>query len=307
MKCKNTKNNPPSFALTGLRLSLPHICFGVKKYGSILLLLLVVSACLDQPDCYNLTNNTIAIAFRKLADGQPDTVKLTRQEVQGATVTAVNDKITSLITSTTLPLDYTTTQSTLTLTEFTRSRSVTLNYAVQKQFVSEECGPRFIVDNLTIANTFGDSMRVVNATPGAGTNIIFYRCPKNDLVKIAFKQRITADSVRKDSVNVLAIAPDITTTSLSTVTGRNISFLKLPLDLDDVQTSYTLTHPTGTYQLTFTYQVVEKTVYEVCGVQKFITNLTASSPEFDVKLIETTKYVADSVYDPPKINFALIQ
>jgi hypothetical protein len=278
----------------------------VKKYGSILVLLLLAVACLDQPDCYNLTNNSITIAFRKMADGQLDTLKLVEQRVEGASVTAVNNKVTAFITSTTLPIDYTTPQSTITLTGFDGSRTVTLGYDVQKQFVSEECGPRFILSNLTVANSFGDSVRINNATPGAGTNLALYRCPKNNMVRVAFKQRINADSIRRDTVNITSISPDITATSLYPVTSR-VSFMNLPLDMNAQQTTYVLTHATGTYELLFTYEVVEKTVYEVCGTQKFITNLTATSPEFDIQLIETTKYVADSVYDPPKINFALIQ
>ena len=49
----------------------------VKKPFFVLILVVVAAACLDEPDCYQLNNQFVGLAFRKLADSTADTIELT--------------------------------------------------------------------------------------------------------------------------------------------------------------------------------------------------------------------------------------
>ena len=64
----------------------------------------------------------------------------------------------------------------------------------QVQFVSEDCGERYIFSDLKILEYDFDSVRIVNPTPTApaSTNIEIYRCPRTNLMGIDFTTRCSS-------------------------------------------------------------------------------------------------------------------
>ncbi len=73
------------------------------------------------------------------------------------------------------------------------TKTVHLDYRVQTQFVSEDCGSRFILSDLQAPwnRSDFDSVRVVSSIPGSaagGVNIEIYRCPEPEFIGVAFYQ-----------------------------------------------------------------------------------------------------------------------
>jgi len=274
-------------------------------------LTLAAFSCLDQPDCYNLTNSTVTFAFRKIADGAADTLLVLETKLFGldsAFIDSDTIKIPIEGTAFQLPIDYLTDRTSFSIKEIEKTSLLELGYTVQTQFVSEECGPRFVISDLTVLSSDTDSVRITSGTPGSGTSVTIYRCPRTNLVKIAFKEFITADTIRKDTVNIISTNITDPIILLYPVTGE-VSFLKLPLDLaaSTTQVDFVLE---GDLQrsITFKYDRIQATRYAVCGEQTFITNLRVVDTNFDdLREITTTRYTADSIYDPPRINFEIIQ
>lgn len=285
----------------------PYLCellmVKVRKSAVILVFVALFGACLDQPDCYNLTNNTINISYRKIFDGALDTVA-----IESVTIVGIDSLFTSTERAVTIPLDFTKTGVSVVLDAVEGTRLIDLGYKVQPQFVSEECGPRFAFSQLTASSPSGDSVRVLSSTPGGvASHVAIYRCPRNNFVRLAFKQVVDEDDV-KDTVAITATAANFEALTYYPLSG-SLSFMNLPLNLNATSTQITLnlSNPTRVATLTFTYDLVRKTVFEICGEQTFIANVQVSSDVFDFKAIETSRYVSDSIYDPPKINFAAFQ
>lgn len=285
----------------------PYLCqllmVKVRKSAVILVFVALFGACLDQPDCYNLTNNSVNISYRKIFDGALDTVA-----IESVTIVGIDSLFTSTDRAVTIPLDFTKTGVSVVLDAVEGTRLIDLGYKVQPQFVSEECGPRFAFSQLTATSPSGDSVRVLSDIPGGeASHVAIYRCPRNNFVRLAFKQVVDEDDV-KDTVAITETAADFEALTYYPLSG-SLSFMNLPLNLNATSTQITLnlSNPTREATLTFTYDLVRKTVFEICGEQTFITNVQVSSDVFDFKAIETSRYVSDSIYDPPKINFAAFQ
>jgi hypothetical protein len=282
----------------------------VKKTSWIWVFTFLGISCLDQPDCYNLTNSNITIAFRKIADGRADTVVVLERFFQSRDLNgAFIDTDTVIVTSLDFPIDYLTNGTNYSIKEIEKTNILELGYKVQTQFVSEECGPRFFVSDLMMLSSDTDSARVTSAIPGSGSNVTIYRCPRTNLVKVAIQTpNSTTAALRKDTINILSSTVDDPLTLLYPVTGE-LSFLKLPLDLTANTTKVDFVLEGNLPRsITFEYDRIQATRYAVCGEQTFITNLQVTATNFnDLREITTTRYKADSIYDPPRINFAIIQ
>ncbi|NBP71015.1 MAG: hypothetical protein EBU52_20040, partial [Cytophagia bacterium] len=168
---KNTKNNAMGLCLTPF----PYLCqllmVKVRKSAVILVFVALFGACLDQPDCYNLTNNTVNISYRKIFDGALDTVA-----IESVTIVGADSLFSSTNRGVTIPIDFTKTGVSVVLDAVEGTRLIDLGYKVQPQFVSEECGPRFAFSQLTASSPSGDSVRVLASTPGgAASHVAIYR------------------------------------------------------------------------------------------------------------------------------------
>lgn len=276
----------------------------VRKSAWILCLCLLGVSCLEQPDCFNLINNTLNISYRKISDGALDTVA-----IESVSIVGLDSVFSSTVRGVTVPLDFTVNSVSVVLDQADKTRLLDIGYKVQPQFVSEECGPRFGLSNLSISSPSGDSVRVLSGTPGGtGSHVAVYRCPRNNVVRLAFRQNAASGEIR-DTLGITSTAVDFEPIFYYPVTGAALNFINLPLNVASTSTQVTLelADPVRTATLTFTYEIVNKTVYKICGEQPFIRNVQVSADIVTIKSISSINYKTDSIYDPPKINFALFQ
>ena len=142
----------------------------VKGFVWLLALMVVTAACLDEPDCYNLNNDVIGISFKKLEDSRTDTVSLVAFGVVEPPLLAGLD---TTISRAFMLLNYFEDETTFffdpsdTVHHFLR-----LGYVSQAQFVSENCGEKFVLSELQILETTYDSVRLVRDTPNSQGGII---------------------------------------------------------------------------------------------------------------------------------------
>jgi hypothetical protein len=127
------------------------------------LIALVSLSCLDEPECIGLNNNLTGITFKNLSDSKSRTV-------DGLTITAENAAV-ELISGASaskvlLPLNYLDDTTSYTVQINDSTYVLILGYTSQSQFVSQDCGERFVISNLHVIEHSFDSVRLVNATPG---------------------------------------------------------------------------------------------------------------------------------------------
>ena len=226
----------------------------MKRITWFILFLVMGVSCLDQPDCYRQNLNFIGISFRKLFDGKADTVQLDQVLIDGN-----NSGLDFKLGYTTIPveLNYLNKEITLKISGFLKDDELTLSYQSRTQFVSAECGERFIVSGLKIKSytgSFNDSVRVVSDVPAntAGTNIVIYRCPRPNTIRFSFQQLfMDLDSVGKPDERV------IKTIDFNTTKFRYVSPAKsvvLPLDSSANSISYDFKFDTEQSNVSFEYQ-----------------------------------------------------
>jgi len=135
----------------------------VKGSAWLLILLLLTAACLDEPDCFNLNNYIIGISFKKLEDSTADTVALTALGTEepprpfflgDTTISRIN-----------LPLNYFADETAFYFENQDTMHLLRLSYISQAQFVSENCGEKFVLSALRVAEHSFDSVRLVTDVP----------------------------------------------------------------------------------------------------------------------------------------------
>lgn len=141
----------------------------IKKCAFFLLLLTMTAGCLDEPDCYQLNNYIIGISFKKLADSTADTVAFTGFGTSEPPLLFSNDTTVSKLY---LPLNYFKDETTYFFETAEDVKTLQLGYVSQAQFVSENCGEKFVLSSLRILQNSFDSVRLVSDTPTqAGSSI----------------------------------------------------------------------------------------------------------------------------------------
>jgi hypothetical protein len=130
----------------------------------------MATACLDEPDCFNLNNYIIGVSFRKLDTGIADTVTFSSIRLAEPAI-ILKDDTTS---RTYVPLNYFENETTFLFDRPDRTDFLRLGYTSQVQLVSEDCGERFVLSNLHVLESSFDSIRVISSNPAkeAGTNNI---------------------------------------------------------------------------------------------------------------------------------------
>jgi len=141
----------------------------VKKCAWFVLFATMTAGCLDEPDCYQLNNYLVGISFRKLADSKTDTVAFTRFGVVEPALLFSNDTTVSRLV---LPLNYFKDETTYFFETATGTRTLQLGYVSQAQFVSENCGEKFVLSKLRVLQNSFDSVRLVSDTPTQAGNSI---------------------------------------------------------------------------------------------------------------------------------------
>jgi hypothetical protein len=273
-----------------------------RKVALYSIFALLALSCLDEPDCYNLNNNIIGIAFRKIADNRADTVALIGIMLNGSDSLFYHN---ILATGVELPLNVLGSDTEITF-EFAGLngpfvRTLHTSYTSKVQFVSEDCGERFIVSDLRLESHDFDSVRLVNAQPGreATTNYVVYRCPVTNRMKIGFRQLGTIDSVGTPmDVFLNGITSDFS--PLVLYPDDTASTFILPLNPEATSVTYNFDFKEGSADLVVDYRTVTTTRYGVCGSQTFFAGLMASSATFD-----KVRVVRDSIRDPAVTNVLL--
>lgn len=270
----------------------------MKKAILFILLLSMGVSCLDQPDCFRQNVNLMGISFKKMYDGKADTVAILSID------SVFYDTL--LVSSVALPLNYLENETAFSFSflergypiDTVKNYSLLLNYESKPQFVSEECGQRFVVSGLEVIDNNFDSIRIVSKSPSnvAPQNIVVYRCPRNNVMRFSFRQ-LYMDTVSRGRLEAREI--ETVTTASKRVYGQGSqSSVLLPLDLDAESTSFDFKFSNGDVNTAgFHYTITEKIIIPKCGKQKVISGIANVAGDF-MKL----KVTRDTIHDPPITN-----
>jgi hypothetical protein len=127
--------------------------------------MLMTAACLDEPDCFHLNNDLVGISFKKLADSRADTVYILRTGTAEPALVFYADTIVSRLT---FPLNYFENETTFLFEDSTQTvRRLRVGYTSQAQFVSENCGEKFVLTDLRVLEHSFDSVRLLRDAPSS--------------------------------------------------------------------------------------------------------------------------------------------
>ena len=141
-----------------------------------LFLSLFAVSCLDEPDCIEKRNNLIGISFKKYSDFKTAlTQQIDTVTAKGAIVGLSGPIATSSIV---LPLDYLNDTTYLNLEIAGQDYPLVLTYQSKASFISDDCGEKYILSSLDVAEHHFDSVNVTSRTPGVdskASNIVIFR------------------------------------------------------------------------------------------------------------------------------------
>ena len=123
-------------------------------------ILLVLSACLDEPDCIVTATNLVKISLRKINVDSANTVAFSKITVTGTdTLFYKNKKASSL----SLPVNPGTTKITIKFYYGASIDSLTLGYSLRRVIISPDCGAFVYFENLGVLSTSFTSIKVNNS------------------------------------------------------------------------------------------------------------------------------------------------
>ncbi|HTE30231.1 MAG TPA: DUF6452 family protein [Chryseolinea sp.] len=264
----------------------------MKKLTWFVFYSIISVSCLDQPDCYQLNNNLIILNF-KILGGSSDAygiVGITATDTDVVFYQQGPDTV-LLTTNAELPLNPLKDDIDFRFYGPEGIDTLGLTYNKQVQFVSADCGERYIFSSMLVSSHTFDSVRVVNSTPGIppSSNIDIYRCPRTDLIRIEFNTAVTVTSVVADYKGV--VYENV---------GDPQGTFDLPVNLLDTATMFTFNFKDGTNKrFTTTYKSTAETHFELCGEQRFISDLAinTSTTDFQATVVDNT------THDLPVKNF----
>ena len=153
----------------------------MKNWCWIIFVLIIVSSCLDEPDCLRTGDTALVISFIRLSDHKPDTIILYRVEGDGADSvfyksSTETDKLDTLEGSALLAVNPFANETLFSFVLETEEKILKVGYKNEIKFISEECGSEQIQYALKILETEFDSVRVVNTrlSTSRTTNIEIY-------------------------------------------------------------------------------------------------------------------------------------
>lgn len=144
----------------------------MSKTGIWLAILgMVAVACLDEPDCYQLNNHLLGIAFKKAENSTADTVQISAfGTVDPAILFIAGDTSVSRLMG--VPLKYFEDETTFFVEDESGIRILRLGYTSKTQFVSERCGEKFVLSDLRIIEHTFDSVRLVHNFPTSDGSVV---------------------------------------------------------------------------------------------------------------------------------------
>jgi hypothetical protein len=137
----------------------------LQRSTCFLIFLIMTVACLDEPDCYNLNNDLIGLSFKKLTDSSTDTVSfsLVATDDEPPVLFLPDTAVSRMV----LPLNYFRDDMTLFFETDTVVNVLRLGYTSQAQFVSENCGEKFVLSDLRVLEHSFDSVRLITDVPAS--------------------------------------------------------------------------------------------------------------------------------------------
>jgi hypothetical protein len=261
----------------------------IKKSGWFLFFVVLASSCLDEPDCFSLNNNMVGISFRKISDGTADTVFLSRIWTDVTDSTYEN----LFRTGIDLPLNYFQNETTYHFEGLTKNFDLTFSYNARTQFVSEDCGERFVLSDLDAALSIDDSIRLLARTPKrvrqTGTHLNIYRCPNTSSMELRFAVPVI---IKKGSAGVPGLLLD---------TVNAVTVLAVPLNPAADQSTIKLNFgDQGERFLTVSYSRTESTLFKACGLQTVLSNIDVDSTNFTSATV-----IRKTIQDPLLTNIEI--
>lgn len=308
------------FALARVKLSLQPQMQTVKKTSWFIFVLLLAVSCLDDPDCFQLNNDFIGVVFRVMGSNRLDSVALVSVKGNGKIFTKID---TSVTTGFDASLDFFQNQTEFIIQRANGPDTLILSYQSQTQFVSEDCGPRYILSDLSVMpdGFSGDSVRVVNRTPSrsGGRHIEIFRCPKADTLGITFKEftLVPAQTIQ-GSRNVAVVLSSVVMDNGTILYPDTASTIHLPVNLTE---GASVTHYTfnfaGDYgwdmptrNLGITYELGTDDRFEApCGILNSVTDLDLSEHTFDFADFtrDADGVIRNQLYDPIESNIEVFR
>jgi hypothetical protein len=256
----------------------------IKKTAWFLFFVLVGASCLDEPECFSLNNNLVGISFRKVSDSASDTVFL--HSISAAETDSIF-QLETILTGVDLPLNFFEDKTTYYFDGLNGRDSIVLGYSSRAQFVSEDCGERFVLDGLRVLSHSFDSVRIFNSTPKpnltTGTNVQIFSCPDLTQVTLRFDTAVSIESVTTDYPVKLAFNLDTPT------------ILNIPLNPAGSSSNIQLLFADGTSDtITITHAQTVQKYFDVCGEQVVLFDFNVTSSTFANAVVNT-----DSTQIPP--------
>lgn len=278
----------------------------MKKITWFVLFAIIAISCLNEPDCYQLDNSEIIVNFNVLGfAADPDTLLDVR--TSGTDSVFYQNTIRS---SFKLPLNPNTKEQAYIFRWKNGSiDTLFLGYSAQAQFVSADCGARYVFGRLflPLQSSF-DSLRIFNQTPTqpASANIVVYRCANPDRIGMKFKKGTT----KTDSALIVSV---VTTDFGKQITyNDSISSFFLPLNKKANTTTFEFTLGGGAMEnLQLSYsRVTSASPVKDCDSVTTFSKIRIASTSFDTtatKIINTgsTGSVSTSTKDPAIINLEI--
>jgi hypothetical protein len=311
------------FGLAIVKLSLQPQFQTVKKTSWFLFSLIFAFSCLDDPDCFLLNNDVIGISFQVLGSSTPDSLHISSLSINGIQVDSVyadgDVRATADLSMTKMSVLATRSTDTLRLDFLSNGvvKTIRLSYDWKVQFVSEECGARYIFSDLFLEGHNFDRIDLLSTSPGrdaSSVNLVVYRCPKADTMGLSFLQLTLPATGAASSRSMSASLNSITVNGTTQLyIGKTVSTLKLPVNIEDTKSNYVFDfaddfgYAENVRSLSVAYDVDSEVRFEACGVQKFVNSLrieTASGIEFDQVSLATESDgdFRDALTDPETNN-----
>jgi hypothetical protein len=272
----------------------------MKKAHWFIIFLLFAISCLDDPDCFRLNNNVIGIAFKKMYDGRADTVALIGIQAMGV----VRDTTFSKFTYTNgayVPLDFFKEQTSLTLEGLYDTHHLVVGYDVKAQFVSDDCGARYVLSNLALLSDDYDSIRVVSNSPSsseAGVHLEVYRCPRTNFMKVGFQQLLPDGTTRAMSprFNVAGVLADTTLGTVNLPLTPDATTVRFDFNFEDYGANFlAVQYETADWN----YKKEYCASYKLKHYKKLKVGNKGEAFDFD-----SVSVFKDSLQDPPVTNVA---
>lgn len=142
----------------------------MKIVRLLLFLLLGLWGCLTEPDCFDTTTNLATFAFY---DAQDKTVEV---EIDSIAISGVNGFLIpddNTFSAISLPLNPAQTTVTITFYFGDVPETVSLNYRVQTEVVSEDCGALAYLTDLSLTDSSFENITILNTrlATNAGINV----------------------------------------------------------------------------------------------------------------------------------------